>query len=63
MSTAIGDEAAIVFATAFYQALGYGRSIKTAFDLGVTQLLVMNIPEEKTPRLIANKVDPGQITL
>src|SRR4051794_6478161 len=34
MSKAIGDESAIAFAASFYQALGYGRSIQTAFDLG-----------------------------
>lgn len=34
MSNAIGDPASVSFATAFYRALGYGMSIKTAFDLG-----------------------------
>ena len=34
MSTAIGDEAAIIFAASFYRAIGFGRSIKEAFDQG-----------------------------
>ena len=38
MSTAIGDQAAINFAAAFYQALAYGRNVKTAFGLGCNQI-------------------------
>ena len=38
MSTAIGDKAAINFAAAFYQALAYGRDVKTAFGLGCNQI-------------------------
>jgi hypothetical protein len=38
MSKAIGDEAAINFAVAFYQALGYGKNVKTAYDLGCVQI-------------------------
>ncbi len=34
MSKAIGDSAAINFATSFYQALGFGKNVKAAFDLG-----------------------------
>jgi hypothetical protein len=33
MSNAIGDTTAIAFASAFYQALGFGRDVQTAFDL------------------------------
>jgi hypothetical protein len=38
MSKAIGDSAAVSFAEAFYQALGYGRDVKAAFDLGCLQI-------------------------
>ncbi len=38
MTRAIADESAIAFAASFYQALGYGRSIQTAFDLGCVQI-------------------------
>jgi hypothetical protein len=38
MSRAIADAAAIRFATAFYEALGYGRDIKTAFELARQQV-------------------------
>lgn len=38
MKRAIGDEAAIVFAVSFYRALGFGRSVKEASELGVVAL-------------------------
>src|SRR3954454_227609 len=34
MSRPIGDAAAIAFAASFYRALGFGRSMKEAFELG-----------------------------
>jgi hypothetical protein len=55
MNNPIGDDAAIVFAASFYQALGFGRSVKEAFDLGRTALLLEGIPEEKTPELLTRK--------
>jgi hypothetical protein len=38
MSRAIGDRAAIAFASEFYQAVAFGRSVQDAFDLGVVRL-------------------------
>ena len=46
MSAAIGDRAAIVFAGAFYRAIGYGRSVQAAFDLGVNAMQLLGIPED-----------------
>jgi len=63
MSKAIGDKAAISFATAFYQALGFGRDVKTAFDLGRAQIDLENISEEQTPQLLSPKADPTQVVL
>jgi hypothetical protein len=63
MSTAITDKAAIHFAAAFYQALGYGRDVKTAFALGRAQIDLENIPEAQTPQLLATRVDPAQVVL
>jgi hypothetical protein len=37
MATAIPDAAAIRFATSFYLALGHGRSVRTAFELGCAE--------------------------
>jgi hypothetical protein len=62
MKRAIGDQAAIVFASAFYQAIGFGRSVKTAFEIGKSALLLEGIPEEKTPILICKAgVDPSEV--
>jgi hypothetical protein len=38
MSGEIKDGPAIAFAAAFYEALGYGRSVQDAFDLALVQL-------------------------
>ena len=61
MSKAIGDTAAISFAMAFYQALGYGRSVKTAFDLGCAQIDLENLGEQDTPKLLALNSDPKTV--
>lgn len=64
MNKAIGDDAAITFAAAFYQAIGFGRSVKVAFESGKTALMLEGIPEEKTPDLICGTdVDPAAIVL
>lgn len=62
MSTAIGDQAAINFASAFYQALGFGRSIKTAFDLGCNRIDLASLDEQDTPQLLAMNVDPVTVS-
>jgi hypothetical protein len=62
MSQAISDEAAIAFATAFYRGIAYGRSVRTAFDLGVNSLQVHGIPENETPQLIVREgADAGTL--
>lgn len=64
MTDTIGDTAAITFAAAFYQALGFGRSVKAAFDSGITALMLDGIPEEQTPILLVRKgVDPSKAYL
>jgi hypothetical protein len=64
MMQEIGDEAAITFAASFYRAIGFGRSVKEAFDQGRAALLLEGIPEEMTPILMTGKrVDPRSIVL
>jgi hypothetical protein len=64
MNKAIGDEAAIVFAAAFYQSIGFGRSVEEAFESGKAALMLEGIPEESTPELLVRKgVDPSAIFL
>jgi hypothetical protein len=64
MNTAIGDQAAITFAASFYRALGFGRSVKEAFEQGKVALLLENIPENNTPELLCKPgIDPAQVFL
>jgi hypothetical protein len=51
MNQAIGDEAAIVFATNFYEALGSGESIEQAYQHGRVAIQLEGIPEHLTPIL------------
>lgn len=54
MSKAIGDQAAISFAKAFYQALGYGKDVKTAFELGCIQIDLESMDDQDIPKLIVS---------
>ncbi len=54
MSKEIGDQAAITFAVAFYDALGAGETVEFAFKLGSSAIQIANIPEYLTPILKKN---------
>ncbi len=61
MSRAMSDLAAISFVSSFYQALGYGRSVKTAFDLGCAQVDIEGLGEQNTPKLLARHRDADTV--
>lgn len=61
MSNSITDKAAINFATSFYRALGYGRTIQTAFDLGTSQINLAGLSEQDIPQLLALNSSPNEI--
>ncbi len=64
MNWAIGDAAAIVFTGSFYRALGFGRSVQEAFELGRAALLLEGIAGATTPELLArNGVDASSLIL
>lgn len=64
MSTAIGDQAARVFAARLYSAIGFGRSVKQAFDQASAALMLEGIPEEGTPMLLTRQgIDPNEVVL
>lgn len=64
MKDSIGDDAATVFASSFYRAIGFGRSIQEAFDQGRTALLLEDISEEDIPELLVKDgIDSNQIVL
>jgi hypothetical protein len=51
MAADLTDAGAIVFSGALYQALGYGRTIQTAFDLALTQLTLEGLSDAELPML------------
>lgn len=60
----IGDETAIIFASSFYRALGFGKSIKEAYDQGLTAIILEGIDEQHTPILLhKDDVEPSKIFL
>ncbi|MFI5914388.1 CHAT domain-containing protein [Dactylosporangium sp. NPDC051541] len=56
MDAPIDDRAATVFAAAFYSALGFGRSVRVAFNQGVAALMLHGMPGHEVPQLF---VRPG----
>ena len=62
MTTAIRDDAAIEFATAFYRAIGFGRTVQTAFDLGTNLIGLQDLPDEDTLHLVAKKVKAADVS-
>jgi hypothetical protein len=52
---AISDPAAIRFAGGFYRALGYGKSVGTAFALGQNEIDLAALGEADTPKLLARE--------
>ncbi len=62
MTAAISDVAAAEFSAAFYVALGYGRSVQSAFNLACNRIDLAGLGEQDTPKLLARS-DPDQIFL
>lgn len=60
MNTAIGDNAARVFAAQFYSAIGFGKSIQAAFNQAKAALLLEDIKEENTPELFVKEEFNGE---
>ena len=59
MNQPLTDTSAIVFAEAFYGALGMGKTVKMSFDLAVSQLRIDGNAESSIPVLrIRSGVDP-----
>lgn len=61
MSRSVSDLSAIAFAASFYQALGYGRSVKTAYDLGCIQIDLDGLDEQSIPKLLTTKSDSEDV--
>ena len=51
MTTSIGDEAACTFAAQFYSSLGFGHSLKKAFEQAKGAMMLVSLTEADTPAL------------
>lgn len=51
MNTSIGDDAARIFASQFYSAIGFGLSVVRAFSQAKAAVMLEGIEEEDTPEL------------
>lgn len=51
MTTSIGDEAACTFAAQFYSSLGFGHSLKKAFEQAKGAMMLVSPTEADTPAL------------
>ncbi|MCZ7569319.1 MAG: CHAT domain-containing protein [Ardenticatenaceae bacterium] len=64
MTRRIADTSAVAFAAGFYRALGYGRALQTAFELGRNELSFVAPGESDVPRLLTGSgVDPATLTI
>ncbi len=64
MNGPMDDRAAIVFAAAFYRAVGFGRSVEEAFMQGRVALRIEGYAEHDTPQLLTKPgVDPSRLFL
>ncbi|MBD2409407.1 hypothetical protein FACHB389_13065 [Nostoc calcicola FACHB-389] len=54
MSELIGDKAAVKFSVGFYDALGAGRSVETAYNFGRNAIQLENLPEYLVPIIKKN---------
>jgi hypothetical protein len=52
MKESIRDDAATAFASSFYRAISFGRSVQEAFEQGKVSLLLEGIPQEDIPELL-----------
>ncbi len=63
MSKAVGDGAAMQFAAAFYEALGYGQNLRKAFELGKVKINLVGLEEQDTPQLLTRRAGEDEIVL
>jgi hypothetical protein len=49
INESVESDTAVTFSTSFYQALAFGRTVKEAFDLAVTQLMLEKAEEYQRP--------------
>jgi hypothetical protein len=54
-SKAIGDKAGVAFAGAFYRALGFGKSVRCAFESAIAELALTKMPRSRGMQLFVRE--------
>lgn len=63
MRVNISNEASVAFASAFYLALGYGQSVKKAFEAGRAQIAIAGSPDADVPMLLTRPgIDASRVS-
>jgi hypothetical protein len=60
-SKSIDDAAAIAFAAEFYQAIAFGRSVQSAFDIAKASMRVRGLPMKSFTLMSKAGVDPSSV--
>jgi hypothetical protein len=64
MSDEIGDEDAIAFSSAFYEAIGYGKNVFDSFEIAKNAIDLSNLLDSQIPTLHSRQgVNPNEIFL
>ncbi len=64
MNTSVGDDAARLFASQFYSAIGFGYSLRKSFDQAKAALMLENTREENIPELFCGDgIDAAELVL
>ncbi|MDH5670647.1 MAG: tetratricopeptide repeat protein [Myxococcales bacterium] len=64
MEASIDDESARVFSAAFYRGLAFGKSVETAFELGVNAIRLPGLPDDEAPvLLVASGASPDDVLI
>jgi diguanylate cyclase (GGDEF)-like protein len=62
MKSSVLDETSIKFAASFYRAIGFGRSVKNAFEQGLVAIALANLNQDNIPTLLTRDgIDPNKI--
>ena len=61
LSRSLTDSMAVGFAISFYQALGFGRNVKTTFELACHNIELSGLGPGETPELLAFKGNPEDV--
>lgn len=64
MNTSVSDDAACIFSSQFYSAIGFGYSVRKAFDQARAALMLEGVSEENIPELFCGEgLDANELVI